>query len=235
MPSRHVQGDGKAVDISRINGNKLSLSYSSNATVKAIVKAMQMEYENYSHCRENFGPYLKKKLGNDHVIAGHGDHIYFSVNWVFMMKMIFVFGFLLLSSCGTITGDLQKALAFGKIKELNQLSEGVDKQLLLRIYEAPLHQDGCFSETHGICQYQYFISVSTFYENPETNIFRIKTNGEIVNIAWIEESEIDTARIRLTINEFTKSALANNTTLKNEKKIVQLIVDANRIIESIMF
>jgi len=79
-PSRHVQGNGKAIDISRINGNKLSLYYSSNATVKAVVDAMQTEFENYEHRRENFGPFMKKKLGNNYSISGHGDHIHFSVN-----------------------------------------------------------------------------------------------------------------------------------------------------------
>lgn len=79
-PSRHVQGGGKAVDISRINGNKLSLSYPSNATVKAIVDAMQTEFENFSHRRENFGPFMKKKLGSNHAVSGHNDHMHFSVN-----------------------------------------------------------------------------------------------------------------------------------------------------------
>jgi len=80
IPSRHVAGNGKAVDVSRINGNKLSLSYTSNATVKAIVDAMQTGYENYTHRRENFGPFMKKKLGNNHTVSGHGDHMHFSVN-----------------------------------------------------------------------------------------------------------------------------------------------------------
>lgn len=79
-PSRHVQGNGKAVDISRINGNKMSLTYTSNATVKAIVDAMQTEYESFADRRENFGPFMKKKLGADHTVSAHGDHIHFSVN-----------------------------------------------------------------------------------------------------------------------------------------------------------
>ena len=80
LPSRHVQGNGKAVDISRINGLKLSTNYSSNNTVKAIVNAIQEEYENYTHRRENFGPHFKKKNGNPHTVSGHGDHIHLSVN-----------------------------------------------------------------------------------------------------------------------------------------------------------
>lgn len=79
-PSRHVQGEGKAVDISRINGNKMSIFYPGNATVKAVVDAMQTEFENYTHRRENFGPFMKKKLDNNHQVSGHGDHIHLSVN-----------------------------------------------------------------------------------------------------------------------------------------------------------
>lgn len=79
-PSRHVQGNGKAVDISRINGMKMSSFYPSNPAVKAIVDAMQTEFETYLHRRENFGPSFKKKLGNNHAVPGHNDHIHFSVN-----------------------------------------------------------------------------------------------------------------------------------------------------------
>lgn len=80
FPSRHVQGAGKAVDISRINGMKMSVFYPSNPTVKAVVDALQTEFESYPHRRENFGPLFKKKLGNPHSVPGHGDHIHFSVN-----------------------------------------------------------------------------------------------------------------------------------------------------------
>ncbi|NOQ79570.1 MAG: hypothetical protein GQ546_09240 [Gammaproteobacteria bacterium] len=80
LPSRHVQGKGKAVDISRINGYKMSLFYPSNPLVKSIVDAIQINFENTPFRRENFGPHLKKKLGNNHPINGHGDHIHLSVN-----------------------------------------------------------------------------------------------------------------------------------------------------------
>jgi hypothetical protein len=79
-PSRHMQGAGKAVDISRINGQKMILAYPGDASVKAIVDAIQTELESYAHRRENFGPAMKKKLGADYAIGGHADHIHFSVN-----------------------------------------------------------------------------------------------------------------------------------------------------------
>ncbi len=79
-PSRHVQGKGKAVDISRINDMKLSVYYNKDPAVKAIADAIQDEFEKYQHRRENFGPYFKKKLGKTHAMSGHGDHIHLSVN-----------------------------------------------------------------------------------------------------------------------------------------------------------
>ena len=55
FPSRHVQGAGKAVDISRINGMKMSISYPSNPAVKAITDALQVKFESFPQKRENFG------------------------------------------------------------------------------------------------------------------------------------------------------------------------------------
>ena len=78
MPSRHMQQ--KAVDISRINGKKMAVHYSSDAVVKAIVNTIQEKFETFQHRRENFGPHLKKKLGENWSVSGHGDHIHFSVN-----------------------------------------------------------------------------------------------------------------------------------------------------------
>jgi hypothetical protein len=78
--SRHFQGSGKAVDVSRINGKKMSVDYPSDAEVKAIVEAIQTAFESYSQRRENFGPFFKKKLGVAHVVGGHKDHIHLSVN-----------------------------------------------------------------------------------------------------------------------------------------------------------
>jgi len=80
LPSRHVQGGGKAVDISRINGMKMSVYYASSKSVKAIVDAIQTAFEGYPHRRENFGPSFRKKLGAVASIDGHRDHVHLSVN-----------------------------------------------------------------------------------------------------------------------------------------------------------
>lgn len=80
LPSRHVQGSGKAVDISRINGTKIVIGYPKNGSVTAIVDAIQDAFENFKHRRENFGPNFKRKLGKPHKVGGHADHIHLSVN-----------------------------------------------------------------------------------------------------------------------------------------------------------
>ncbi len=101
------------------------------------------------------------------------------------MKVFLLVSILLLSACKTISNELQSAVAFGVIEELNKLDPDVEKQLLLRLYRAPVYVEGCFKETHGICQYSYFLSVSTFDEYPETNIYKLKTKGEITKIMWL--------------------------------------------------
>ncbi len=78
LPSRHAQS--KAVDISRINGMKMSVYYSSSPSVHAIVDSLQQRFESAPYRRENYGPATKKKLGHPHQVPGHTDHIHFSVN-----------------------------------------------------------------------------------------------------------------------------------------------------------
>lgn len=77
-PSRHVTGNG--VDISRINGKHISVHYDSDRAVKAIVDGLQMRFEDAPARRENFGPTIQKKLGQDHPVPGHKDHFHWSVD-----------------------------------------------------------------------------------------------------------------------------------------------------------
>jgi hypothetical protein len=78
LPSRHAQK--KAVDISRINGIKMVIGYPNDVALKAIVDAIQTEFESFSKRRENFGPHFKHKLGKPFNVSGHKDHIHLSVN-----------------------------------------------------------------------------------------------------------------------------------------------------------
>lgn len=66
-----------AIDLSRINDVKMSLM--TEEELKS-VKKLQECLEDYTEIRENFGPSLKKKLGQDYDVSGHSDHMHFSVN-----------------------------------------------------------------------------------------------------------------------------------------------------------
>ena len=77
-PSRHIQL--KAVDISRINGIKMSEGYNRNDVVTKIVDAIQDRFETFVGRRENFGPHIKHKSGKYYWVKGHQDHIHLSVD-----------------------------------------------------------------------------------------------------------------------------------------------------------
>ncbi|MCP4487239.1 MAG: hypothetical protein GY820_07965 [Gammaproteobacteria bacterium] len=65
------------------------------------------------------------------------------------MKVFLLVSILLLSACKTISNELQSAVAFGVIEELNKLDPDIEKQLLLRLYRAPVYVEACFKETCG--------------------------------------------------------------------------------------
>lgn len=77
-PSRHVSG--LAVDISRVNGKRISTHYNSDVSIKAIVDGLQSLFESAPNRRENYGPTVQKKLGKDISVGGHSDHFHWSVD-----------------------------------------------------------------------------------------------------------------------------------------------------------
>ena len=149
------------------------------------------------------------------------------------MRFIYVIVVLLFASCSLLENDLRNAISYGEIIELNEYTDSVDKQLFARLYRSPVFQNDCFKETHGVCQYQYFLSVSSFDEYPETNIYRISEKGEIGKIEWIDSPEIDTAIIEITINKYTKEALVNNADLPPEFSLLRITVTPKHMEESL--
>lgn len=78
-PSNHLKAT--AVDISRLNGNKMALT-----GVTPQIIELQKAMDNYEYIRENFGPYFKHKYSIEsdswnynHPVSGHKDHIHFSI------------------------------------------------------------------------------------------------------------------------------------------------------------
>lgn len=141
--------------------------------------------------------------------------------------LVFLIGFSLLSCYASEykkpdLSELNAILAVGKSIDLNQQQPDKDQSLLVRIHELPIFENDCFVETHGICQNQYYISVSTFDEYPETNVFKLNHIGSLVTVNWLKESELDHAKISLVLDKYTDEALKNNPALKNQK--IKLIV-----------
>jgi hypothetical protein len=70
-----------AVDISRINGNKMMVTGITNQIIE-----LQKAFDNFLYIRENFGPHFKHKYyinsntwNYNHPIGGHQDHIHIAV------------------------------------------------------------------------------------------------------------------------------------------------------------
>lgn len=145
------------------------------------------------------------------------------------MKVVLVLALALLVSCSAVDSELQSAISYGEIVELNKYSDNIDKQLLVRLFKSPLYKKGCFKETHGVCQYQYFLSVSTFDENPETNIYRIREVGEIREVKWLGSDAIDTAVIEFDFGKYTKMAVSNNPELVSEHFRLKVILTPESI------
>jgi len=76
--SRHNQR--KAVDISRINGLRISEYYGRDPHITAVVDGIQEKFELAPLRRENFGPHRKLKNGNTHFVKGHHDHVHLSID-----------------------------------------------------------------------------------------------------------------------------------------------------------
>lgn len=127
-----------------------------------------------------------------------------------------------ITSCSTLTPEFKNAIAFGEIEELNQYSEDVDKSLLLRLLRSPIYQEGCYRETQGVCKYKYFLSVSSFDELPETNVFSLQAVGEITEVKWLATEAVDTAKLELTMAPYTESALKNNPALPANSFVVRV-------------
>lgn len=149
------------------------------------------------------------------------------------MRFFILFCIMITSGCASLDGNLQNALAFGDIKELNDYSSEIDKQLLIRLYSSPVEKEDCFIETHGTCKYRYFITVSTFDEYPETNIYQLQTEGEITDISWVDTSDIDSAELNLVFNQFSVAALKNNNALINHQKNIHIKASSSEISETV--
>lgn len=154
------------------------------------------------------------------------------------MKILLFTTMIFLSACSNNTvkhdldiNELSSVMAYGAMKELNNIDPDIEKDLLVRLYQSPILGESCFIETHGVCRYNYYVSVSTFDEFPESNIFRLKMVGEITEIHWVKENKYDYVEIEFILNTYTKEALANNTSLVNSQTKVLVKLEPSSIVE----
>jgi hypothetical protein len=148
------------------------------------------------------------------------------------MRILLVLIAILLTACSNgISKDLENALAFGTIRDLNDLNPEVGKDLYIRLFESPIYEANCFKETHGVCRYKYFLSVSTFDEYPETNLYELDNTGEIIEVKWLNEEKVDHAELSLVFNRYTGEALSNNPDLNNRSWNVLIKANPDKFAE----
>lgn len=140
-----------------------------------------------------------------------------------------------MSSCAKMpTGNtdhinLSKVLALGKLIEANAKTATHEVDLIVRLYEMPIFENDCFIETHGICQNQYYVAVSTYDEYPETNVFKLNHRGVLVDFHWVEDSQTDYVKLMLVMNKYTTEALENNKNLVNVQSNISVELTPNTI------
>ncbi len=149
-----------------------------------------------------------------------------------MMKKIVTLLFVcILSACTTFDPGLQNAIAYGSITEVNDSTNDMNKELLVRLYQSPIENNDCYIETEGVCQYQFFLSVSTFDEKPETAIYPLNFTGEVQNIEWIESQAVDVAVLDFTVQTYTSNAVMINSNLEQSSRILRIKVSPHSIEE----
>jgi hypothetical protein len=83
-------------------------------------------------------------------------------------------------------------MAYGEVSLLNEIQSDGEKQLYIKLYKTPKHNIACSGETENICRFQYTLSVASFDEHPEVNVYQLEPDF-IENISWGTTDKIDTA------------------------------------------
>jgi hypothetical protein len=129
--------------------------------------------------------------------------------------------------------ELKKVLALSNFIDLNLIKTNVEKDLILRVFEMPVtEQNDCFPESHGVCNYDYYLSVSQYDEYPDFNVFKIGRFGQIISYKWIREDKPDYVEIEILTYKYSSAALKYNKKLKNEEKRILLKIDVSGVTQS---
>ena len=122
-------------------------------------------------------------------------------------------------------------LAVGEKISLNTINTNFDKQLSINLYALPSKQaNNCFPESHGICQYEYYVTSSQLDDSPINNLYFLGTLGEVFSYQWEVSNQIDTAIIILKANKYSDIALKYNKSLINKVKTYRYRINATKLV-----
>ena len=141
------------------------------------------------------------------------------------MKNILYISLLLIISCTThsevVVKEIKdpiipKLLMLSELVDLNNLQQNINKNLWVKIYKLPnTESNDCFPESHGICEYIYYMATAQLDDSPIINAYYLGVLGEIIEYKWVYTSVNDKAIINIVTNKYSKEALKYNKELKN--------------------
>jgi hypothetical protein len=84
-------------------------------------------------------------------------------------------------------------------------------------------------ETEVTCSFRYYLAASDGGLGVPRAVYDLGEVGEIIKIQWLENSQSDTARLRLEISNFPELAFRDNPKLLRKTKTVELFVSINSL------
>ena len=155
------------------------------------------------------------------------------------MKNILFVVLLLTISCTTNSQEVvreikgpvfPKLLMLSELQDLNKLQLNIDKNLWVKVYKLPnTEENDCFPESHGICEYKYYIATSQLDDSPTVKAYYLGVLGEIIEYKWEYTSVNDKAIINIVANKYSSEALNYNKLLKNSITKYSIIATANNL------
>ena len=155
------------------------------------------------------------------------------------MKTIFYFLLFLMVSCVSSSDEeatklkdknIIELLIFGEPIDLNKIQIEKEKGLWLKLYKVPnTEHNDCFPESHGICNYKYYLATSQLDDSPIINAYYLGVLGEVVDYSWQDLALTDVAKINITANKYSKNALSYNKKLKNQVTVYEITVTPDNI------
>ena len=73
----------------------------------------------------------------------------------------------------------------------------------VKVYKLPnTVSNNCFPESHGICNYKYYMATSQLDDSPIINVYYLGVLGEIIDYKWEHTSSIDKAVKNIITNKY---------------------------------